>query len=201
VEPLGIVIVVLWLIAGFFNAAKKRSRPPTKRPAPRAPLPPAPTPEGRRGGGILDQLRAELERIQREAELAEGRPPRPRPGSEQGPSGRPARIPLPEAEEVEEVESLEVEPVVTSWEAPVRPDRAEPVARDQQIEAVTARRLREAEARNQALTLADHKAFDRKVRAAPTAAPRRTRRRPPMQQAMIWREVLGPPIALRDREP
>ena len=70
---------------------------------------------------------------------------------------------------------------------------------DDGAEALVQRRIDAAAARNGEWTPGDHARFDAKIRAEPPkAAPARTRR--PLQQAMIWREVLSPPLALRDRE-
>lgn len=74
---------------------------------------------------------------------------------------------------------------------------------DEGAEAVVQRRIAAAEARNLGRTEADHRRFDASVRAAaPAAAPppeaERLRR---LRRAMIWREVLSPPVSLRgDRD-
>jgi hypothetical protein len=71
------------------------------------------------------------------------------------------------------------------------------VDQDEGIEAVVARRLREAEARNRPLSAADHVAFDKIVRQGDlTAAAPRRYPTGQLRQAFIWREILGPPKSL-----
>jgi hypothetical protein len=143
-----------------------------------------------REGSRLEALFRELER-----RLEEASPQR-------GPRGRPARIALPPAEEIEDRESLEVEPEVVSLEVgPKRPARQR-VDRDDEVEQIEAARIAAAEARSGTLTKRDHAAFDVRLRQQPADA---TAVRPPsparLREAMIWREILGPPVALRDLEP
>jgi hypothetical protein len=129
-----------------------------------------------------------------------------RTGPAGGPLGRPAPIALPEEEVeeegMEERESLEVEEQVVSVEGPG--DRSVPEVRDHDEEAgaVISRRLAVAEAHGRGRTAADHARIDQLLRTpveAPRAAPRAAR--PPLRQAMLWREILGPPLALRDGPP
>lgn len=115
-----------------------------------------------------------------------------------GPSGRaPDRRPPP-AEEVEERESLEVSPAVQSLEtAPSRAARAE-VDRDDEAEQVAARRATAAAAQGRPLTRAERLVFDPRIRPEPadeTATRGYTARQ--LRDAVVWREILGPPISLR----
>jgi hypothetical protein len=108
--------------------------------------------------------------------------------------------PLPDAEDIEERDSLEVPARVVSLETEVR--RPERVIYDQDTgaEALVRRRIAAAEARSGALTRADHKVFDERIRQQPaehTAVRRYTAAQ--LRDAMVWREILGPPVSERDR--
>jgi hypothetical protein len=123
---------------------------------------------------------------------------------EQAESARhePWRRQLPEAESVEDTVSLEVEPEVVSLEVePHRPERVE-IDQAAATEALVQKRIATAELRNREWRLEDHRRFDQTIREAKKPKPRR----PPkahlsLRQAMIWSEVLGPPLALRDERP
>ena len=115
-----------------------------------------------------------------------------------GPRGRPATVALPPAEDVEDRESLETDAEVVSLEQVIRrPTRAR-VDRDEEVEGIEAARVAAAEARSGALTRRDHSAFDARIRQEPADA---TAVRPlspeRLREAMIWREILGPPVSLR----
>jgi hypothetical protein len=115
-----------------------------------------------------------------------------------GPAGRAPDRRLPPADEVEERESLEVSPEVQSLETdPRRAARVE-VDRDDEAEQVAARRIAAAEAQGKPLTRAEHVAFDARIRQEPadkTATRGYTARQ--LRDAVVWREILGPPISLR----
>jgi hypothetical protein len=118
-----------------------------------------------------------------------------------GPVGRAPDRRLPPAEEVEERESLEVNPEVQSLEIdPRRQARAE-VDQDDEAERIVARRIAAAEAQGKPLTKADHRAFDARIRQEPadkTATRGYTARQ--LRDAVVWREILGPPVSLREEE-
>jgi hypothetical protein len=113
--------------------------------------------------------------------------------------GRPSSRRLPPAEEVEERETLEVGPTVESLETEVRrPERAR-VDQDDEAERVIARRAAAAAARSGPVTRADHDAFDRRIRQEPadhTAVRALTPQQ--LRDAVVWREILGPPVSERD---
>ena len=115
-----------------------------------------------------------------------------------GPVGRTPDRRLPPAEEVEERESLEVAPEVQSLETePRRKPRVE-VDQDDEAERLVARRMAAAEAQGKPLTKADHRAFDERIRQEPadkTATRGYTARQ--LRDAVVWREILGPPVSLR----
>jgi hypothetical protein len=102
---------------------------------------------------------------------------------------------------VEERESLEVSPDVRTLEVdPRRQARAE-VDLDDEAERVVARRIAAAEAQRQPLTKAEHQAFDARIRQEPadkTATRGYTARQ--LRDAVVWREILGPPVSLRGEE-
>jgi hypothetical protein len=118
-----------------------------------------------------------------------------------GPTGRPADRALPSAEEQEERGTLEGEPEVQSLESDAgRPDRAV-VDQDDEAEGIVARRLQAAEAHLAPRTRAEHEAFDARIREeAPEQAAAAQRRARQLREAVIWREILGPPVSLREEE-
>lgn len=137
------------------------------------------------------------------------RPPPPRRPQvvqdERGPLGRTARARLPSAEEVEERTSLE-EAGAGREAGSLEPRKVDPsrrrraiVDRDDAGAAVVQRRLDEAEARNRPHAAVDHRAFDERIRAGEAqqaVAKRFDGDR--LKQAVIWREILGPPKALEE---
>jgi hypothetical protein len=102
---------------------------------------------------------------------------------------------LPSAQEVENRETLEGEG-----------DSPAPAAEDQDDEAIrlVEQRRREVEAREGEISDAEYAAFEQKARqdTAAVAPHDRKRSRYTAQQlraAFIWLEILGPPVALRER--
>jgi hypothetical protein len=185
-----LLLGLLWLAFSFFGKKRETGAPPRprQRPEPGRPvvLPPAAPPgQGdptQREGSRLEMFLREMERALNQAA---------------GPAGGQASARLPEAEEVEELESREVHPEVESLEVDVRrPERAV-VDRDDEAEAVEARRVAAAAARGGSLTRADHLAFDQRIRAEPadhTAVRGYTVQQ--LRDAVVWREILGPPKSL-----
>jgi hypothetical protein len=115
-----------------------------------------------------------------------------------GPAGRAPDRRLPPAEEVEELESLEVAPEVRSLEADPRRQARVVVDLDDEAERAVARRTAAAEAHGTPLTKAGHREFDARIRQEPadkTATRGYTARQ--LRDAMVWREILGPPVSLR----
>lgn len=213
--PLLILAIFGWIMSAVGDARRKQQRgprPPRVPPSQRYPRQPRP---GRRataagtGADATQQEGSRLEQILREFEQAlEQAQPVPRTP---GPVATGSRGGWDAGEEVEErgshdddaqyeVESLER---LENFERPVRED----VALGADAEELVQRRIAWAEAQGRALGLADHGKFDARIRApgaavaAPAAAAPSDRLRR-LRQAMVWREVLGPPVALRgmDRE-
>ncbi len=199
-----------WILAGalllwLFNLIGGRKQPKQHRPRlPRDPTPPRPVerrPEP--AGSALDSTQAEGGQLEELLRALEQRldptaaPPGPRPQPQpmpRGPLGRPASVPLPSSEDLEERESLESEPVFESLEQEVhRPQR---VTRDwlAQAEARERARVAQVEARDQERHKSRHAAFDKRIRAQPVKpAPTRRLTAAQMRQAFIWGEILGRP--------
>lgn len=193
------ILAVIWAALSFFGKLSEQKRgeaPRDQQPEakPRGPARrPVATPKPHRGGGDdavegeapEDEWRREIERL-----LGV------RTGPEYGPVGRQSRARLPGAEEVEERDSLETDREAVSLET--LDDRSErPVEDfDDQAEAVLARRLAVAEARTSGRTLLDHRRFDEAIRAPVPVRPS-VHRRPGLRQALVWREILGPPVSLK----
>ena len=135
-------------------------------------------------------------------EEASAPPPPPVRPSGPPPARRLKRIPSAPVEEVEaweETRSLEVEERVESLEGRgtgrtlrVRVDR------DEEAQGVSEKRKVAAASRDGAITTGDHAAFDGTIRAAVAAPVILTKGRDDLRRAMIWREVLGPPVSLRE---
>ncbi|MFL5496516.1 MAG: hypothetical protein ACJ8DC_19180 [Gemmatimonadales bacterium] len=172
-----ILVAVVWFL---FNLLARKKSPP----APPRPMPPVKFDPTQREGRQLEQLLRQLGHTLEQSG---------------GPLGRAPDRRIPTAEEQEERESLEVAPVARSLESePTRSIRVT-VDQDDEAERVAARRIAEAEGRIRPLTKADHRAFDQRIRQEPadkTATPGYSVRR--LRDAVIWREILGPPVSLRD---
>jgi hypothetical protein len=176
----------MWFLFNVLGKSRRpegRTRPPP--PTPRTGLGDATQREG-------SQLEALFRELERRLEEAAAKP---------GPVGRPARIPLPPAEEVEERGSLETGAEVVSLEEVTRRPSRPRVDRDEEVERIEAARIAEAEARSGPLAKADHTVFDVRIRQEPADATAVRPRSPEeLRRAVIWREILGPPASLRDPE-
>ena len=116
----------------------------------------------------------------------------------EGPLGRRSSAPLPSAEEVEEQESLEIEEEIRNLETGERrPSRTE-VDFDDEAEAIVQRRIRAAAERDRSLTKVDHQEFDSRIRAVPDATRVARPKLDAIRKAIVWREILGPPVSLRE---
>jgi hypothetical protein len=119
--------------------------------------------------------------------------------------GRQGTKRLEDAEDVEvrtsleEGVSLEVEESLEVLdETRLRPPR-KVVDSDDAAAAVVRRRIEAAEARNRPLNEADHRAFHQRLAAGDTpqgAVARYSSAK--LREALVWREILGPPKALED---
>jgi hypothetical protein len=192
-EGLGI-LVLFWILSAVFERIRRKGGQadrPTSTDSParwrgQADRPPAPA------RTADEQWRKELEQLF-------GMP------GERGPLGRQSPVELPSAEDVEEPAPPEEEPEVVSFDA-VASERAAPqrAGQDEGAEALVRRRIEAAEARSHGLTRADHERFDRMVRTEPpiAVADHTAARRPrgSLRDALIWKEILGPPLGLRRPE-
>lgn len=188
-----LVLGVLWLLFNLFGRAQggARPRPRTTRdpsqpgPYPRDPSASDPT---QREGSRLEQLLRELERNLEQAG-----------GGRQQPAARLPTPRLPDDEDVEERESLERPERVVSLETVVtRPQRVE-YDQDTGAEELVRRRIAAAEARSGPIKRIDHAAFDARIRQEPadqTQVRRYTQAQ--LRKAIVWREILGPPVSERD---
>jgi hypothetical protein len=178
VDSKGLILVaVVWFL---FNLLVRKKRPQV----PPRPIPPMKLDPTQREGSQLEQLLRQLGRTLDQAG---------------GPLGRAPDRPIPPAEEQEERESLEVAPVARSLETDTTRSTRVTVDQDDEAEHVAARRIAEVEGRVRPLTKADHRAFDQRIRQEPadkTATRGYSASR--LRDAVVWREILGPPVSLRD---
>lgn len=104
----------------------------------------------------------------------------------------------------EEDETLEEVPVVRSLEDEVRRPERERIDYDAQSKAAVQRRIEWAEVRARAHRPEDHRDFDRRIRAEPgapvPAEEHASVSRPNLRQLVVWQEILGKPVALRERD-
>ena len=186
-------VLIAWVVFSVIrSAAKAAGELEKKRPPPTGTLPtslPGTNPD------FLEMLR-QLERTSR-GQGAEPAPrpvpaqrpiPAPRSGQAQAP-GRvrpPARTERPEF--VEDVRTLEVA-------------SREEVSLDTASEAAAQRRREVAARRERPRTAADHAAFDARVRAEPAEpaeAAATSEGVARLRSALVWSELLSPPVSLRD---
>jgi hypothetical protein len=179
-----LLLAAVWFVVSLISRAGRKSQTPPRIPNPRSPRP-TPTSAGR---DPTQQEGTRLELVLREFQRAL---------EDAGAQRRPARTPRPSYEQVES--SLETEPEATSLENLVsRPQRRE-VDQDDEAEQVVARRIKAAAARDTARSPIDRVALDERIRQQPadhTAV--RTYTAQQLRDAIVWREILGPPVSLRD---
>ena len=210
---LGAIYLVLNLVS---RAGKKAARGGTLSPEDA----PGDTSSTQDEGVSLEKILREIQRVKQEKEkprappaqrqrqlsAKQAAPPqrraRPSGDGDRGPLGRPSRTRLPSAEEVEERTSLEEggsieveEQLTVIDDRPLRRQRIT-VDSDDGAEAVSQRRIREADARNRPLNVADHRKFDTEVRSAAAAESQPGTARGKLRDAVVWREILGPPKSL-----
>lgn len=181
-----VVLGIIWLLFNLIGQGKGRPRTPSPpMPQPRPTGAPDPT---QREGTRLERLLRELERSLEDVA--------------QRPTAGPVKLPAPrrvEEEDVEERGSREEPERVASLETDV-PRRERPeYDQDTEADAIVQRRIEAARARDHALGKGDHKAFDARIRQEP-ADHTGVRRYTPTQlrDAIVWREILGPPVSERE---
>ncbi|HEX7337786.1 MAG TPA: hypothetical protein VF252_11325 [Gemmatimonadales bacterium] len=187
-----VILAVLWALLNLMTKGKEKKTQPRARPLSLPPTTDASQQEGSRLETMLRELQRALEEsagVEQPRTLSYPRPERP---------GRPAPLPLPGDEDIEERESLEAEPEVVSLETDVRRAPRRRVDQDEGAEDIEAQRIQAAAARDRATTKVDHAAFDKRIRQEPAdqTATRYTARQ--LRDAMVWREILGPPVSMRD---
>jgi hypothetical protein len=182
-----LVLAALWFFLNLITKLGRKSQGPPRSPEPRRPMDPQSIPSApdatQREGKRLELVLREFQRTLEQA----------------GAADRPVRIQLPREEEFEERESLEVEPEVKSLEGDVRRAGRQRVDQDDQAEQIEARRIAAAAARDAPRSKSDHAEFDQRIRQEP-ADHTATRPYTPQQlrDAMVWREILGPPVSMRN---
>jgi hypothetical protein len=183
-KPL-LLFAAVWFVVGLLGRAGKKnqgtrpSRPHSPRPLPESPGTDPTQQEGSRLEVIFRQMQRALEEGQ------------------QGNRPAPAR-PRPTYEDVGEGRSLEAEAEVVSLETEVFRQGRRRVDQDDEAEQIEARRIKAAAARDTARSPVDRAAFDERIRQEPaehTASRGYTAKQ--LRDAMVWREILGPPVSLR----
>jgi len=206
--PFALLALVWWVFSIISEGRKrqaKRRPPPVQLPVPidparkRPPARPLPTRDAQGAdpsqleGSRLEQILRGFEQALEEAQTVKRDPAPTRGGWDAGEELEERGTHDDDAQyEVESLERLE------NFERPVRQD----VAIGGNQEELYQSRLTWSESRGKALAGADHAAFDARIRQphhvqtvqADKATTDRTRK---LRQAIIWREVLGPPVALR----
>jgi hypothetical protein len=188
-----LVLGIVWVLFSLLGRGRGTAR---TRPRAEPQLPESGShPTTVRGPSTIDATQHEgsrLERLLRELE----RNLEQAGGTVERPTARPPLAPLPDDEEVEERESLERPERVISLETEVKRPARIVYDQDTDAEALVQRRIAAGEARSRAHTRADHKAFDARIRQEPadhTAVRRYTRAQ--LRHAIVWREILGPPVS------
>lgn len=157
---------------------------------------------------LLQEMRGQLDGARRHQEIEAAtvhpgpvkRLPGPRP-PRTVPTATVKRLPPSGREpwDVEEGQSLEVDarPIAVE-EIGARPV-PQRIDYDDDAEALVRRRVSAAQLRDGAMTPGDHHRFDTAIRAkAPAVVPAPESRATALRRAMIWHEVLSPPLSLRD---
>jgi hypothetical protein len=188
-----LVLAVVWILVSLLGKLGQKQPPKDqRRRAPRT-RPPSNIPPLSHGPPAQDATQREgtrLELVLRELQ---------RSLEEANSTGRSTTVRLPPAEELEERESLEVEPEVRSLEEDFRREVRRPVDQDEGAEQIEVRRIKAAADRDAPRVKADHVQFDKRIREEPadhTATQGYTARQ--LRDAVVWREILGPPASMRD---
>jgi hypothetical protein len=194
-----LVLGAVWLLFNLLGARRgiERGRSPKQPQRTPPPRPPGSPDATQQEGSRLEQLLRELER---NLEGVGGTQPG---GGTRLPVPRRSSAPPPEAgeeEDVEERESLEEPERVVSLETEVVRPQRQRHSQDSEAESIVRRRIEGAQSRDRALSKADHRAFDARVRQEPADHTAVARRYTPAQlrDAIVWREILGPPVSERE---
>ncbi len=149
---------------------------------------------------LLAEMKAEIERASRVEPPISNEPLPPEPVV--------TTRRLPEVQEEwdddvdqwEDRRSSEIQRVPVSLETVHEREPVQIISLDEESKRIAAARRKAAEARNQSWKPSDHREFHQRIDALETAAADATavRRRADLRRAMIWREVLDRPVALRE---
>lgn len=181
---------VLWVL---LNLLGRKKGPPDISKRPPVTLPPVTGTDATQQEGVrLQDVLRELGRTIENAANTQRQPQVKRP---------PSTKRLQPVRHSDEGRSLETESEVRSLETDIRRSQRAVVDSDDEAEAIIARRIAAAEANARPLGAASHKSFDARIRQEPadataTQAPSMQR----LRQAVIWREIIGPPAAFRDTD-
>jgi hypothetical protein len=203
VTPLLVLLLVWWvfslLTSGKRGQQRRQQRRPLPRQRPQVPAPgPAPAPAGEGGtqreGGRLEQILREFERAMEEAQQQR------QPGPDADPGWETSEDWDAQAEEAQSLEDYE--PQTRSMEEDFHRPEREVIVADAEAEAVHQRRLAWVEDRDRAGPRQDHRRVGERIgdpqveEAGPGPVVSDRIRR--LRQGIVWRELLGPPVALRD---
>jgi hypothetical protein len=188
-----VVLAVVWFLVSLLGKLGQKQQPggeqrriPRTGPPPKAP----PLTHGPRVPDATQREASRLELVLREFQRAL---------EQADASGQQAGQQLPWTDEIEERQSLEVDPEVRSLEEEVRREVRQTVDQDDEAEQIEVRRIQAAAARDATRTRADHAEFAKKIRQEPadhTATRGYTAKQ--LRDAVVWREILGPPTSLRE---
>lgn len=205
ISPLFVLLVVWWLFGLLTSGKRGQQRRNQRRAGPGAASGGSLPPARAEWGDPTQQEGSKLERMMREFERALEEVAQQRPAErEPEPSWDAAEEWV--TEEAESRSQEDFEPEVRSMEEDFHRPEREVVVLGGDLDALQAGRVAYAEQRNRALTAADHQKFDARIRAPQSPVPSIEADAPPddrllrLRQAIIWREVLGPPVAMQDRE-
>jgi hypothetical protein len=194
---LGFIYFVLNVMSKGKPGASDGSSP-TRRTRPLGELPDGGTSATQIEAGKLERMLQELQRSLEEGEVRPAATRKPPPPMRRPPPVRRAP-PLPSAEEWEERQSLETDRGVVSLESLAPRPARQVVDHDDQANAAAQRRISAAEQRDRAVSPVDHLAFDARIRQEPAdRLATRARTVAELRQAVVWNEILGKPVALRD---
>jgi hypothetical protein len=178
-----ILLAALWFLLSLIGKAQRKPQQ-GQRPGPREPMRPRPLPTGldatQQEGSRLELVLRELQRSLEQGSLPDW-----------------AEEPAP-TEHTLGPESLEAEPEVRSLEGEVRREARRRVDQDDDAADIEARRIQAAAARDTGSARRARAAVDERIRQEPadhTAV--RTYTSQQLRDAVVWREILGPPASLR----
>jgi hypothetical protein len=182
-----ILLAALWFLLSLISKAQRKPQQ-GQRPRPHEPMRPRPLPTNPDAtqveGSRLELVLRELQRSLEQGSLPDW-----------------AEEPVAPEQHPAEAESLEVEPEVTSLEGEVRREARRRVDQDDEAADIEVRRIQAAAARDTGTARRARTAVDERIRQEPadhTAA--RTYTPQQLRDAVVWREILGPPVGLRGGE-